>query len=71
MGIISPPIKAFYKTALLDPDDDETNRVKNAGWTIFDLKEVATFFNNYLNFEYSEIIRHYAAHICRRQNDSK
>ncbi len=71
MGKISQPIKAFYKTARLDPDADERNRVVKAKWTIFELDDIAEFFREYLDFQYSEIIRHYAAHILRRQKDSK
>ena len=69
VGKICQPIKAFYKTALLDPD--EQNRVKEAKWKIIELDRIVEFFRDYLNFGHSEIIRHYAAHILRRQKDSK
>ena len=61
-------VKVFYKTSFLE--NSEKTRVEKAGWTIFDLGEIARFFTPFISFSTSEIVRSYAAHVIQRHKDS-
>ncbi len=61
-------VKVFYKTSFLE--NSEKTRVEEAGWTIFDLGEIARFFTPFISFSTSEIVRSYAAHVIQRHKDS-
>lgn len=60
--------KVFYKTAHLH--SLEKQRILEMGWVVFELDDVATFFEKFEYFSKSEIVRSYAKHVLGRKRVS-
>lgn len=58
--------KVYYKTYILN--DDERDRVDDAGWTIIKFDDIAKFWNKYLDSS-NLILRSYAEHIKSIERD--
>lgn len=53
--------KLYYKTQMIS--EDESQRIKEAGWVQFDIEKINKFFLKYVNFEYSDVLRDYAQNV--------
>ena len=60
--------KLYYKTSPMN--EDEIRAVKEAGWKLIDFDEVIfPFFERYVEFQKSDILRDYARHIVKIKKD--
>jgi hypothetical protein len=64
----SRAIKVFYKTTPVE--EDEANRVKNAGWRLIPLDEIVCFWSKYKDHP-NVIVQFYAKHIMQIGASSK
>ncbi len=60
--------RIYYKTSLID--EDERERVKAAGWSIYDINDIASFFRRYRDkSDISDIFSDYVSHTLRVYDD--
>ena len=60
--------KIFYKTSTID--ETERKRVKESGWTVFDLYAIENFFSKYKNLTRIQLLNDYIEHLEKCKNDA-